>query len=67
MAQGYFLTGTDTDVGKTHVAVQLIERWRRDGRRVLAMKPVASVRPTARWSMAMWSGWSRRPASATAS
>lgn len=42
MAQGYFLTGTDTDVGKTHVAVQLIERWRRDGRRVLAMKPVAS-------------------------
>lgn len=51
--QGYFVTGTDTDIGKTHAAVKLIERWRAEGRRVLAMKPVASgceVLPDGRWS-----------------
>ncbi|SMF34903.1 dethiobiotin synthase [Pseudogulbenkiania subflava] len=50
--QGYFVTGTDTDIGKTHAAVKLIERWRSEGRRVLAMKPVASgceVLPDGRW------------------
>ncbi|EEG10100.1 dethiobiotin synthase [Pseudogulbenkiania ferrooxidans] len=51
--QGYFVTGTDTDIGKTHAAVKLIERWRAEGQRVLAMKPVASgceVLPDGRWS-----------------
>ncbi|GGY15514.1 dethiobiotin synthase [Paludibacterium paludis] len=42
MAQGYFITGTDTDIGKTHAAVRLIRRWREEGKTVLAMKPVAS-------------------------
>ncbi|KZE33342.1 dethiobiotin synthase [Crenobacter luteus] len=52
MSQGYFITGTDTEIGKTHSAVKLIELWRRDGRRVAAMKPVASgceVLPDGRW------------------
>jgi dethiobiotin synthetase len=52
MAQGYFITGTDTEIGKTHSAVKLIERWRRDGKRVAAMKPVASgceILPDGRW------------------
>ncbi|AXK39143.1 dethiobiotin synthase [Crenobacter cavernae] len=52
MAQGYFITGTDTEIGKTHSAVKLVELWRRDGKRVAAMKPVASgceVLPDGRW------------------
>jgi dethiobiotin synthetase len=52
MAQGYFITGTDTEIGKTHAVVKLVERWRRDGKRVAAMKPVASgceILPDGRW------------------
>jgi dethiobiotin synthetase len=52
VVQGYFITGTDTEIGKTHSAVQLIGRWRREGKRVVAMKPVASgceVGPDGRW------------------
>jgi len=52
MTQGYFITGTDTEIGKTHAAVKLVELWRRDGKRVAAMKPVASgceVLPDGRW------------------
>lgn len=37
-----FITGTDTGVGKTHVALALIRGLVRDGRRVAAMKPVAA-------------------------
>jgi len=40
--QGYFVTGTDTEVGKTYSTVKLIERWQAAGLRVAAMKPVAS-------------------------
>jgi dethiobiotin synthetase len=36
----YFVTGTDTGVGKTHVTVQLAERGRQLGRRVFAWKPI---------------------------
>ncbi|OWY38234.1 dethiobiotin synthase [Xenophilus sp. AP218F] len=42
MSQGYFITGTDTEIGKTHSAVELIRLYQRQGKRVLAMKPVAS-------------------------
>lgn len=42
MNRAYFITGTDTEIGKTHSAVRLIERWRGEGLRVAAMKPVAS-------------------------
>lgn len=39
---GYFITGTDTGIGKTVVTLGLM-RWLQDrGRRVAAMKPVAS-------------------------
>jgi len=38
----YFLTGTDTGVGKTSVCVALIEAFKRKGIRVAAMKPVAT-------------------------
>jgi dethiobiotin synthetase len=39
---GYFITGTDTGVGKTRVAAALARGLRRAGRRVLAVKPVQS-------------------------
>ncbi|MDC7705353.1 dethiobiotin synthase [Vogesella indigofera] len=52
MAQGYFITGTDTEIGKTHSAVKLIRHWQAQGRCVLAMKPVASgcdILPDGSW------------------
>jgi dethiobiotin synthetase len=39
---GYFVTGTDTGVGKTVVTLGLVRRLQDRGRRVVAMKPVAS-------------------------
>ncbi|WP_434632328.1 dethiobiotin synthase [Chromobacterium sp. CV08] len=52
MSQGYFITGTDTEIGKTHSAVELIRLYRGQGKTVLAMKPVASgceILPDGRW------------------
>ncbi|MDF1825820.1 MAG: dethiobiotin synthase [Verrucomicrobiales bacterium] len=40
MAKAVFITGTDTDVGKTWVAVRLIELMRRRGIRAVGMKPI---------------------------
>ena len=39
---GYFVTGTDTGVGKTRVAVALVHALRAQGLRVAVMKPVAA-------------------------
>ncbi|SMC24332.1 dethiobiotin synthetase [Andreprevotia lacus DSM 23236] len=41
-AQRFFITGTDTEVGKTVATCQLLRALARDGLRVAAMKPVAS-------------------------
>ena len=38
----YFITGTDTDCGKTHVTCHFIEDYKRQDQRVLGIKPVAS-------------------------
>lgn len=42
MTQGFFMTGTDTEVGKTRISVAVIELLKQQGLRVAAMKPVAS-------------------------
>jgi dethiobiotin synthetase len=42
MTRGFFVTGTDTGVGKTRVAAGLIAALRQQGHRVAGMKPVAS-------------------------
>ncbi|HCU54616.1 MAG TPA: dethiobiotin synthase [Gammaproteobacteria bacterium] len=42
MAHGWFVTGTDTGVGKTWVSQALIRAFVRTGQRVVGMKPVAS-------------------------
>ena len=39
--RGIFVTGTDTGVGKTHVAAALLRGLCAEGRRAVAMKPVA--------------------------
>ena len=38
----YFIIGTDTDCGKTHVTCHLIENLKQNHQRVLAIKPIAS-------------------------
>jgi dethiobiotin synthetase len=42
MTQSYFITGTDTGVGKTYVACKLIEQYIAQGYKVVGMKPVAA-------------------------
>ena len=41
-AQAWFLTGTDTEVGKTFAACALLHAARAGGLSTLAMKPVAA-------------------------
>ena len=41
-ARGYFITGTDTGVGKTLVACAMLHAFARAGLRVVGMKPVAA-------------------------
>lgn len=42
MRKGYFVTGTDTGVGKTTVSCALIRSFSRLGKRAAGMKPVSS-------------------------
>jgi dethiobiotin synthetase len=42
MEQGYFITGTDTGVGKTWATLTLMRYFQRQGKIVVGMKPVAS-------------------------
>ena len=39
---GFYVTGTDTGIGKTHASAALLHALRAQGRRALGMKPVAS-------------------------
>jgi len=40
--ESIFVTGTDTEVGKTRISVALVELLQQQGKRVAVMKPVAS-------------------------
>ncbi len=42
MTSAVFVTGSGTEVGKTHVAARMIRDWRAAGMRVDALKPVVS-------------------------
>ncbi len=42
MKQAFFITGTDTGVGKTYVACKLIKQYVAQGYKVVGMKPVAA-------------------------
>lgn len=41
MTAGFFITGTDTGVGKTHATAALLRGWAAQGMRAVGMKPVA--------------------------
>ncbi|MGE5470921.1 MAG: dethiobiotin synthase [Bacteroidota bacterium] len=42
MSPAYFLTGTDTEIGKTFITCALLHRARSDGRRAAGLKPIAA-------------------------
>ncbi len=42
MKQGYFITGTDTGVGKTLIACALLHAFAKSGKSVVGMKPVVA-------------------------
>lgn len=42
MQRGYFITGTDTDVGKTWATISLMQYFKNQGKTVIGMKPVAA-------------------------
>lgn len=42
MQQSYFVTGTDTGVGKTYIASALVRYFAATGRKTVGMKPIAS-------------------------
>jgi dethiobiotin synthetase len=42
MKKGYFITGTDTNVGKTWTTIALMRYFKKQGQSVVGMKPVAS-------------------------
>lgn len=50
MGQGFFVTGTDTGVGKTLLACALLEGFAARGKSVLGMKPVAAGSEAGRWA-----------------
>lgn len=37
-----FITGTDTEVGKTYIACKILQYWKNNGYKTLALKPVSS-------------------------
>jgi dethiobiotin synthetase len=50
VGQGYFITGTDTGVGKTLIACALLRAIAGTGKSVVGMKPVAAGREEGRWA-----------------
>jgi dethiobiotin synthetase len=49
MAQDYFVTGTDTGVGKTTISCTLLRVFAAQGKKVVGMKPVVAGSENGRW------------------
>ena len=49
MATGFFITGTDTGIGKTHVSCALLHAFAEHGQTVVGMKPIAAGRENGKW------------------
>ena len=49
MGSGYFVTGTDTGVGKTRVSCALLHAFAAAGKTVAGMKPVAAGSENGTW------------------
>ena len=50
MPQGYFITGTDTGIGKTLVSCALLSAYSARGNTVIGMKPVVTGRIDGEWT-----------------
>jgi len=50
LTRGFFVTGTDTGVGKTTIACALLHAFAATGKSVVGMKPVAAGREEGRWA-----------------
>ena len=50
MSQGFFVTGTDTGVGKTLVVCALLHAFASAGKSTIGMKPVAAGSENGRWA-----------------
>jgi dethiobiotin synthetase len=50
VAQGFFVTGTDTGVGKTFIACAILHAFADAGKSVAGMKPVAAGCEDGRWA-----------------
>jgi len=49
MATGFFITGTDTGIGKTTVSCQLLHAFAARGKTVVGMKPIAAGCENGQW------------------
>ncbi|MEK6596036.1 MAG: dethiobiotin synthase [Pseudomonadota bacterium] len=49
MSIGFFVTGTDTGIGKTHVSCALLHAFAAKGKTVVGMKPVAAGSENGKW------------------
>ncbi|OQW41794.1 MAG: dethiobiotin synthase [Proteobacteria bacterium SG_bin4] len=49
MGRGYFVTGTDTGVGKTTVSCALLRTFAAQGKKAVGMKPVVAGSENGRW------------------
>lgn len=49
MATGFFVTGTDTGIGKTTVSCALLHLFAAQGKKVIGMKPVVAGRENGQW------------------
>ena len=49
MGQGYFVTGTDTGVGKTTVSCALLRAFTAQGKKAVGMKPVVAGSENGQW------------------
>ena len=49
MATGFFVTGTDTGIGKTTVSCALLHAFAAQGKKVIGMKPVAAGSENGQW------------------
>ncbi len=49
MTTGYFITGTDTGVGKTRVSCALLHALAADGKQVVGMKPLVAGSENGKW------------------
>ena len=43
MSSNFFITGTDTEIGKTYVSILLLKHFIAKGEKAVVMKPIASV------------------------